>query len=268
MKEKIEELKNSIEEYLNNGGNLYGRVVDLPYYLDLQEIILAYKLKGIEKTQADIYAMCGIEYDQEYGYHLKVMHAIEKYADKNGNISSIRKHKYDDKKSYNLLRKIAEKYGVSMFDYVACMTDYFYDYAFVRQNQIAFVEARLKRYYKQYGDIRCLKKVDPRTYEVIRIIQKRLGENFTIPDVLEYFGYKSVIKDSTNDISPYLDKFKNTFLSVDENNRYARIMELKQELNAQNPEPLSPVKKFRQDLKNMQIIVDTLNREYELGIGC
>lgn len=192
----IERLRERIIEHIQNGGSIYDKKNDLPYYDSLRYVKSCLtKESGREVSFEEVYALCGFKFDrnyheatEEYKQFLSFYEKVRGFSDENGNVDAMRDpnvRKIDD--TYNQLKNYADKYDTSPFDFLVLMTGYKFKKAYIPINYVDYLSQRLKQAYPK-GNIDGIKREHPDLYESIRHLRKYLPEQLSMQEVAEFLG--------------------------------------------------------------------------------
>jgi len=202
FKDKIEKLKNKINEFVNGGGDIYNTKRKLPYYEYMH--ILKRNMEeyyGIKLTMEYMYSLCDINFDRDYNLHKSVCERLSTYAAEDGCVDVVRSE--DIKKKDNLytdLKFLAAKHNVSMLDYLMFMTPYHFSSGRVEGDTIAKLKKDLLKAYPD-GNLTGIRYYKPKLYERLRNVQKMLPERLTMKELAEFLGfYNDRFSDKIKDI--------------------------------------------------------------------
>ena len=193
---RIENLKQKIIDHINNGGSIYDKKQDLPYYEYMRSIKrdLVREL-GREVAYEEVYALCGFNFDrdfhetnEEYKRFLTFFEKVKGFADDRGYVDSMRDtevRKRDN--TYEQLKNYADKYECAPFDFLVLMTGFKFKKAYIPIDYVSFLSQELKKYYPD-GNIEGIRWERPDLYESIRHLRKYLPEQLSMQDVAEFLG--------------------------------------------------------------------------------
>lgn len=190
FKDKIEKLKQKINEYIANGGDIYNTKRSLPYY----EYMYTLKRRMEEYynskfTMEYIYSLCGIRFDREYNDYKLICNRLKAYADENGCVDSVRSAINKKKDTlYTELKNIANKYNVSMIDFLLFMTPYHFSSGRIEGDSIAKLKADLLKAYPN-RDLSNIRRNNSNLYERMRNIRLMFPEPITMQELVQYLGF-------------------------------------------------------------------------------
>ena len=186
---RIENLRNKIEDFVENGGDIYAPRRELPYYEYLRGIKRALdKEEGREVSYEEVYAMCGITFDREFNRFMDFYDKVCTFADENGYVDSMRKPEVRAvDNTYEKLKNFSEKYGCSPFDFLVLMTGFKFQKATIQLDYISYLSQELLKAYPD-GNIEGIRWARPDLYEGIRHLRRYLPESTSMQDVAELLG--------------------------------------------------------------------------------
>ena len=261
MKNRLIILKTKIDEYVANGGSIYDRRENLPFYRELCSILDTYRrVFHKDYTLTDIFAMCHYNYDLNFKHYKRVLKILEQIVDENGEIKRF-KDVENDAWGTHLLKRAADRLSVSTFDYVACLTNYRYGSPNLKANPMPIIKRYLDNYYETNGSLKGFISNNQPIHRYMLYVLRMLGRGYKVPDLYAYFGYKRV-RSSAKDIEERLNQIKdNLIIKVDADERFNSIQEIKRELSQFQEKGLSDFEQFQQNVKNMYYILDCLDNE-------
>ncbi len=193
---RIENLKNKIEEYIGNGGDIYAPRRELPYYEYMRGIKRSLE-KELEREVLfdEVYGLCGINFDREYHENvveyqrfLSFYERVCRFADEKGYVDSMRKGEVRAvDNTYEQLKNYADKYGCSPFDFLVLMTGFKFERATVQVDYVSYLSQELLKAYPD-GNIEGIRWSRPDLYEGIRHLRKYMPESASMQDVAEILG--------------------------------------------------------------------------------
>jgi len=190
FKDKIEKLKQKINEYVENGGNIYNTKRTLPYYEYMH--VLKRRMEeyyNSKFTMEYIYSLCGIRFDREYNDYKSVCDRLKAYADENGCVDSVRSAINKKKDTlYTELKNIATKQNVSMMDFLLFMTPYHFSNGRIEGDSIAKLKADLLKAYPN-RDLSNIRRNNSNLYERMRNIRLMFPEPITMQELVQYLGF-------------------------------------------------------------------------------
>lgn len=186
---RIENLKNRIEEFIENGGDIYARKQEIPYYETLRGIKRDLdKELGQDVSYEEVYAMCGIAFDRDFNRFMNFYDSVCAFADGNGFVDSMRKAEVRAvDNTYEQLKNYADKYGCSPFDFLVLMTGFKFKKATVQVDYVSYLSQQLLKAYPD-GNIEGIRWERPDLYEGIRHLRKYMPESASMQDVAEILG--------------------------------------------------------------------------------
>ncbi len=190
--DKIESLKNKINEYIKQGGDIYAGKRQLPYYEYMH--IVKRRMEeyyGIKLTMEYMYALCGINFDRDYNAYKSVVDRLKLYADQNGCVDKIRSEEVRSKDTvYTDLKNLAAKQKVSMLDYLIFMTPYHFSFGRVVGDSIAKLKKDLLKAYPN-RNLQGIRYDNPNLYERLRNVKLMLPERLTMQELATFLGFSN-----------------------------------------------------------------------------
>jgi len=211
---RIEKLREKIIAHIQNGGSIYDKKNNLPYYEYLRSIKrdLAEEL-GREVAFEEVYELCGFNFDreyyetsEEYKRFIVFFEKVKSFADQNGYVDEMRNseiRQFDN--TYEQLKNYADKYNCAPFDFLVLMTGFKFKKALIPVDYVSFLSQQLKTEYPD-GNIEGIRWNHPDLYEAIRHLRRYLPEQLSMQDVAEFLGV-------------YNNKFSKTILSTKVNSK-------------------------------------------------
>lgn len=190
--DKIETLKKRIDEYVEQGGDIYAGKRQLPYY----EYLHALKRRmetyyNSEFSVEYMYSLCGITFDREFNNHNSVCDRLAVYADKDGCVDKIRTDEIRAKDNvYTDLKNLAAKHNVSMMDYLIFMTPYRFSAGRVVGDSITKLKKDLLKAYPD-RDLTGIRYDNPNLYERLRNVKQMLPVRLTMKELAEFLGFSN-----------------------------------------------------------------------------
>lgn len=190
--DKIENLKNKINEFVKNGGDIYSGKRQLPYYEYMHVVKRRMEAHyGIKLTMEYMYSLCGIKFDRDYNAHKSICDRLTLYADDNGCVDKIRTEQIKKKDTvYSDLKNLAAKQNVSMMDYLFFMTPYHFSNGRIVGDSIAKLKKDLLKAYPD-GDLTGIRYDNPNLYERLRNLKLMLPERLTMKELADYLGFSN-----------------------------------------------------------------------------
>jgi len=190
--DKIENLKNRINDFIKQGGDIYASKRQLPYYEYMH--IVKRRMEehyNIKLTMEYMYSLCGIEFDRDFNLHKDVCARLKQYTDKNGYVDKIRTEEVKKKDTiYTDLKNLAAKHNVSMLDYLIFMTPYHFSSGRVVGDSIAKLKKDLLKAYP-HRNLQGIRYDNPNLYERLRNIKQMLPERLTMKELAEFLGFSN-----------------------------------------------------------------------------
>ncbi|MGN0787704.1 MAG: hypothetical protein ACI4L6_01375 [Candidatus Onthoplasma sp.] len=184
----IKELKNKIDEYVANGGSIYDGKRKNTFYEQLYYVRNKLsKLDGEDYSNADIFKMCGYDFNPDFDYFKNLKDMLRPFADESGEISTkeLRDNHYA---IYAEIRKGAKRYNVQPFDMVALMTGYRLSTATIETDYVAHVKRELLKAYPNRM-VNNIKRENPDLDSKIRNIQQYM--HLSLEETLEFLGFEN-----------------------------------------------------------------------------
>jgi len=190
--DKIEKLKNRINDFIKQGGDIYAGKRQLPYYEYLHTLKRRMEEYYNCKFSTEyMYSLCGITFDREYNNHKSVCDRLAIYADKDRVVDSIRNEEVKKKDNvYTDLKNLAAKQNVSMLDYLIFMTPYRFSSGRVVGDSISKLKKDLLKVYPG-RDLTGIRYDNPNLYERLRNIKQMLPERLTMKELAEFLGFSN-----------------------------------------------------------------------------
>lgn len=191
----VERIKNEIDKFVENGGNIYDSKENIPYYELMIWFIDRNKRHGIEYSLEDVYKLCGYEYNSIYYNTYKLGAHLSKYKDEDGYIDSLKNSDFG-RKLYDKLQDKALDLQLDVNDYLMCMYGVRVSNSYTSVDYIDLVEKQLEEYEKKYGyekvTVSHISDHDMHLYDRIRHLALYFPEgSVTMGNVLDFFGYNS-----------------------------------------------------------------------------
>lgn len=190
--DKIENLKNRINDYVAQGGDIYAGKRQLPYYEYLHTLKRRMEEYYNCKFSTEyMYSLCGINFDREYNAYKSICDRLKKYADENNCVDVIRSNTIKGKDTvYADMKGLAAKQNVSMLDYLFFMTPYHFTYGRIVGDSIAKLKKDLLQAYPD-RDLSGIRYDNPNLYERLRNIKQMLPERLTMKELAEFLGFSN-----------------------------------------------------------------------------
>ena len=213
----IEELTKRIQNHIENGGSIYQPKRQLPYYEYLSSLKTRFsKRDGVKYETADIYKMCGFDFDPEFAAYLEIVADLRDLADENNYVDKTNNFKQVKSETYGKLCTLATKHGSCLYDFLVLTTGYRlkesninidYEKALIEQLKQAYPDRNLTGIRRGNSDL----------YEMIRHLRRYKYPTLSIAEVINLLGFensKSVnSRHSAPDEEAYLKKLQELYPS-------------------------------------------------------
>lgn len=211
----IEELTNRINQHLQNGGNIYQPKRQLPYYDYLSNVKTRFSKRDKTKYEtADIYKMCGFDFDPEYATFLEIMADLQDLADENNYVDKNTNFKHVKSETYGKLCTLATKHNSCLYDFLVLTTGYRLKESHI---DLDYEKALIERLTKAYPnkDLAGIRRNNTDLYEMIRHLKKYKYPELTIDEVVNLLGFENsrTIEGTSSAIDEnfYLEKLNQMF---------------------------------------------------------
>lgn len=188
----IEDIKKKIDAYIDQGGSIYDKKEDLPYYVNIVDYIKREKRKNNILSVSDIYRLCGYEYISKKTNEIDLLFKFNEYKDENGFIDSI---KYNEKgmSYYESALYRAKELNMDVNTYLICFYGVRLNDRFINVDYVEMVEKELEEFAKKHnGHVNsCYIRIHDETlFNKIAHLGKYfpLG-SITTSGVIRFFGY-------------------------------------------------------------------------------
>ena len=189
MNISLEQIKASVYDFINSGGNIYQSPrSSIPYYNLLNKYVKAHKKAGIQISIKDVYAQIGIFYDEIYD---GLFSNLTKFSDENGYIDSFRNDRSVDG-VYDKCKRAAKKMQIRLDEWVATMTPFYLHESLVRiDNYSQYLRDNLKIYFSTHSSINDIRTYDPELYNKLRHYRQyaEFGAFKTIEEAVGFLGF-------------------------------------------------------------------------------
>lgn len=194
----IERIKEEIAKFVENGGNIYDKSTEIPYYDMIQHFIERYRRNGVKYTVEEVYKMCGYDYDSMYYNVYKLGSVLKDYKDSHGYVDSLKDSDFG-RSIYERLKKKAQALELDLNDYLMCMFGVKMKHSFSSVDYISLVEEKLKEHESLYGykcvNLKHISKYNPQLLNKVRHLAMYFPEgSVSMNDVLYYFDYEETRK--------------------------------------------------------------------------
>lgn len=185
----IEELTKRINNHINAGGNIYQPKRQLPYYDYLQHVKEKFsKRDGVVYSSADIYKMCGFEFDPDYQTHLEIVSDLQNLSDENNYVDKKTSFKASKPESYGKLTTLATKHHSCLYDFLVITTGYRLKEANIN---LDYENALVERLHIAYpnGDITGIRRDNTDLYEMLRHLKRYRYPALSMIEVIDILGF-------------------------------------------------------------------------------
>lgn len=179
-----------IDNYILSGGKFDKKVKEYPFYPTIKKFIEKEKAKGITYTYNQIMSLKGL-YQSDF---TELYSIVEKYADVNGCLDSIR-----GTKDFNTIKTKAYTFGCSPGEYISLFTDCYFSKAVVPvENYIKTLKTELALALKGNKDASGLRNTNPDLYQKVKHLRTYFPEGslVSIEETFNVLGfaYNGVLK--------------------------------------------------------------------------
>lgn len=191
MNEKrIENLTQRIRTFVKLGGDIYADTKSLPYYDTMRYAKKEIEAETGEKVSMEyMYSLCGIKFDRDYRAFQLLQADVSKYADEHNCVDVIRTTVLREQDGvYDRLKTMANKYGVSTFDFLTFMTPYHFSSGRVHGDSISRLKEDLLDAYPT-RNLEGIRWDRPDLYERMRSLNKSLPESLSMQDLAGFLGF-------------------------------------------------------------------------------
>lgn len=196
----IEELKNRILKHIANGGNIYQPKRQLPYYDYLKHVKDKFsKRDSKEYTTADIYKLCGYDFNPEYNDFLLVVADLQDISDSNNYVDRLFNFKKSRPEAYSKLCYLATNHGSCLYDCMVLMTGYRLKDANINLDYEIALKERLKLAYPN-RNISGIRRQYPNLYYMLEHLRDYKYPKLKMYDIYDMLGF-------------YIDKMPETYQS-------------------------------------------------------
>lgn len=186
-KKIIDKLSQLIKEYINNGGSIYVPRRKNPTYNTIRYYLGKYKAEGHPNaTIADMYKLCGYDYDKEYARYLELIERLTPFADEENYVDGAKKSTGSGG-AKSLLTDMSSQLGCSPSDYLVLMTDFRYRKAIIQTNYVANLKKELQKNYPD-GDVSNIRRDNPSLYYKLNHFYKYSPVPISMQDIAELFN--------------------------------------------------------------------------------
>lgn len=191
MNEKrIANLEQRIRTFIKLGGDIYADTKSLPYYEPMRYAKKEVEAELGEKVSMEyMYSLCHIKFDRDYRAFQLLQADISKYADENNCVDIIRTTAVREQDyTYDRLKTMANKYGVSTFDFLTFMTPYHFSSGRVHGDSISRLKEDLLEAFPS-RDLQGIRWNRPDLYERMRSLNKSLPASLSMQEVAGFLGF-------------------------------------------------------------------------------
>ncbi len=194
-KDYILELTKNINDYINQGGNIYTPKRQLPYYEKVSYAAeLFEKETGIHLDEySSIYKDCGINYSKHFYKFSQMKNKLALITDENGYVDEDKAK--DNKLAHNSVRAYLNAHslelGITPGEYLILMTDYRYKNLMVGGDYIKHVQELFDKRYPS-GKVKGLKQEDPELFWKVDHFRNYFPGRISYDDALAFFGITNI----------------------------------------------------------------------------
>ena len=188
----IESIKKKIDSFIDNGGDIYDKKENIPYYSDMINFIKTQQRHNNIISIKDIYSMCGYEYINKKPNEMEILIKFNEYKDDEGFIDSIRDSE-EDVSYYNSVLDRAKELNMDINPYLICFYGVRLKDRWENVDYVKMVEEELHEFAKKHdGRVNCgyIRKHDLQLFYKISHLARffPLG-SITTSAVIRFFGY-------------------------------------------------------------------------------
>ena len=190
IKQRIEILKNKINQHLSNGGTVYDPKRQLPYYDYLSDTVkIIRKETGKKVSHEDVYLLCGIKFDRDFNDFVDFVANLRMFASGSvvDKIRTTNVRKINN--VYERLKNYADKYNTTPFDFLTLMTSFEFSECYVKTDNYEDCLKYLISQEYPSGDISGIKRAHPDLYEQLRQLQKYYPQQLSMKSLVERLGF-------------------------------------------------------------------------------
>ena len=213
----IEELTNRIKTHIENGGNIYQPKRQLPYYDYLQHVKEKFsKRDGVVYSSADIYKMCGFDFDPDYAIFLDIIADLQDLADNKNYVDKTTNFKQTKSETYSKLCNLATKHNTCLYDFLVLTTGYRLKEANIN---IDYEKALVERLLKAYPDreLTGIRRNNTELYEMLRHLRRYKYPTLSMIEVINLLGFDNYKSTKNTQFAPneavYLKKLEGLYPS-------------------------------------------------------
>ena len=185
----IEELTKRINNHIAKGGNIYQPKRQLSYYDYLMHVKDKFSLRdGIDYNAADIYKMCGFDFDPEFAEYLEILTDLQDLSDENNYVDKKSSFKTLKSSSYSKLCTLATKHQSCLYDFLVLTTGYRLKEANINLDYENALVERLHAAYP-YGDITGIKRNNANLYGMLRHLKRYRYPTLSMIELIDILGF-------------------------------------------------------------------------------
>lgn len=187
----IEELTKRIQTHINNGGSIYQPKRELPYYDYLAHVKEQFsKRDGMKYETADIYKICGFDFDPDYASFLDIVANLRALADCNNYVDKTTNFKQAKSESYGKLCTLATKHNTCLYDFLVLTTGYRLKESNI---DIDYEKALVERLSNAYPDRNLvgIRRNNTELYEMIRHLRRYKYPTLSMAEVVNLLGFEN-----------------------------------------------------------------------------
>ncbi len=187
----IGELTKRIQNHIDNGGSIYQPKRQLPYYDYLSNLKTKFsKRDGVKYETADIYKMCGFDFDPEFAAYLEIVADLRDLADGNNYVDKEINFKQAKSETYGKLCTLATKHGSCLYDFLVLTTGYRLKEANINVDYEKALIEKLKQAYPD-KNLAGIRRDNSDLYEMIRHLRRYKYPSLTIAEVVNLLGFQN-----------------------------------------------------------------------------
>lgn len=195
-----ENLINSIDEYLKNGGSFHITRKNLPFFEKLNSYARNLRRKGLVVNHEQLMKDLGYKQYSDTFFKCKKLFNLKNYRDENNFVDDYKKN--PTMKSY--VEELALQYNIPTYLIVTLLCDEQLKKVAISVDYVSVVEKQLKEYVAKHGTLKNIKRNDSSLYERFNTLIKYYSDGsearFTKAEWLEIFGLGDVDNGFKNNI--------------------------------------------------------------------
>lgn len=199
----IADLTAKILKHIQNGGSIYDPRRQLPYYESLRNTKKHLSQDdGVEYTNADIYKMCGFDFDPEYANYLEIIADLNDLSDENNYVDKLFNFKQTKPQTYGKLCTLAIKHHTCLYDFLVIVTGFRLKEANINLDYEKALVERLKKAYPDRNTTR-FKRENPDLYEMVHHLRDYRYPTLSTTQVLDILGFENdrIMSNSTSQVN-------------------------------------------------------------------